>query len=141
MTSIPVVITSIHNFNIVVIRFNSRISTSQLQTETDISDCQKSLFGRITAKCVLLHVALRQPAKKHLTAVSALGIGTRFIAVIFEALGSYNEDTRYLGYIGYSLHERHVKMGVSSERDEYFRRHNAVHMSKHEGMEGQACGT
>ena len=28
----------------------------------------------------------------------ALGVGIRFIAVIFEALGSYNEDTRYLGY-------------------------------------------
>ena len=30
-----------------------------------------------------------------------LGVGIRFIAVIFEALGSYKEDTRYLGYLGY----------------------------------------
>ena len=28
----------------------------------------------------------------------ALGVGIRYISVIIEALGSYNEDTRYLGY-------------------------------------------
>ena len=27
----------------------------------------------------------------------ALGVGIRFIAIIFEVLGSYKEDTRYLG--------------------------------------------
>ena len=39
----------------------------------------------------------------------ALGVGIRYISVIIEALGSYNEDTRYqipdtryLGYLGYA---------------------------------------
>ena len=31
----------------------------------------------------------------------ALGVGIRYISVIIEALGSYNEDSRYLGYLGY----------------------------------------
>ena len=30
----------------------------------------------------------------------ALGGGIRFVSVIFEALASPNEDTRYLGYLG-----------------------------------------
>ena len=32
----------------------------------------------------------------------ALGVGIRYIAVIIEALASYNEDSRYLGYLGYA---------------------------------------
>ena len=28
----------------------------------------------------------------------ALGVGIRYIALTIEALASYNEDTRYLGY-------------------------------------------
>ena len=56
-----------------------------------------SLFRRITAESVF---ASSTPTSKEIVnrCAEALGVGIRYISVIIEALASYNEDTRYLGY-------------------------------------------
>ena len=51
---------------------------------------------------------------RKLDCCSPVGVGIRFIAVIFEALGSSNEDTRYLGY---TSNKKHFLKNVKKCRD------------------------